>query len=48
MLGCPLTQLIGQARERVPVYGSGGFTSYDDDQTREQLADWVEKEQIPG
>jgi hypothetical protein len=31
----------------VPVYGSGGFTSYDDGQTREQLAGWVEKDHIP-
>ena len=31
----------------MPVYGSGGFTSYDDNQTREQLAGWVEKDHIP-
>ena len=39
----PLARLLGQARDSVPVYGSGGFTSYDDSQTREQLAGWVEK-----
>ena len=47
LLGCPLTQLLGQAHDSVPVYGSGGFTSYDDGQTREQLAGWVEKDHMP-
>ena len=47
LLGCPLTQLLGQAHDSVPVYGSCGFTSYDDGQTREQLAGWVEKDHIP-
>jgi len=47
LLGCPLTGLLGQARDSVPVYGSGGFTSYDDARTREQLAGWVEKDHIP-
>jgi L-alanine-DL-glutamate epimerase-like enolase superfamily enzyme len=47
LLGCPLGQLLGQAHEAVPVYGSGGFTSYDDGQTREQLTGWVAKDRIP-
>ena len=47
ILGRPLTGLIGMARDAVPVYGSGGFTSYDDDQTRRQLAGWVEDLRIP-
>jgi L-alanine-DL-glutamate epimerase-like enolase superfamily enzyme len=47
LLGCSLARLLGQARDRVPVYGSGGFTSYDDGQTREQLTGWVEKDHIP-
>ena len=47
LLGCPLTRLLGQAHDSVPVYGSGGFTSYDDDQTREQLTGWVQKDRIP-
>jgi L-alanine-DL-glutamate epimerase-like enolase superfamily enzyme len=47
LLGCPLAGLLGQARSSVPVYGSGGFTSYNDGQTREQLAGWVEKDHIP-
>jgi L-alanine-DL-glutamate epimerase-like enolase superfamily enzyme len=47
LLGCPLARLLGQAHDSVPIYGSGGFTSYDDGQTREQLAHWVEKDHIP-
>ena len=47
LLGQPVTGLLGPAREHVPVYGSGGFTSYDDTRTREQLSEWVEKEGIP-
>jgi L-alanine-DL-glutamate epimerase-like enolase superfamily enzyme len=47
LLGLPLADLLGQARRSVPVYGSGGFTSYDERQTREQLAGWVERDQIP-
>jgi L-alanine-DL-glutamate epimerase-like enolase superfamily enzyme len=47
LLGCPLTGLLGRAHDSVPVYGSGGFTSYDDGQTREQLTGWVEKDRIP-
>src|ERR1700734_852030 len=47
LLGSPVAQLLGQARDSVPVYGSGGFTSYDEGQTREQLAGWVEKDGIP-
>jgi L-alanine-DL-glutamate epimerase-like enolase superfamily enzyme len=47
LLGSSVAQLLGQARDDVPIYGSGGFTSYDDDQTREQLAGWVAKDRIP-
>ena len=47
LLGCPLAGLLGQARPSVPVYGSGGFTSYDARQTRDQLAGWVERDHIP-
>ncbi|MGH2831406.1 MAG: enolase C-terminal domain-like protein [Solirubrobacteraceae bacterium] len=41
LLGLPLSALLGRVRERVPVYGSGGFTSYTDDQLEHQLAGWV-------
>jgi L-alanine-DL-glutamate epimerase-like enolase superfamily enzyme len=41
LLGVALIDLLGAARERVPVYGSGGFTSYDDAQLARQLGDWA-------
>ena len=44
LLGQPLAALLGQARARVPVYGSGGFTNYDDAKLARQLAGWVERE----
>jgi L-alanine-DL-glutamate epimerase-like enolase superfamily enzyme len=47
LLGQSLAGLLGRAREDVPVYGSGGFTTYDDTRTRQQLSEWVEKERIP-
>jgi L-alanine-DL-glutamate epimerase-like enolase superfamily enzyme len=47
LLGMSLSRLLGRARESVPIYGSGGFTTYDQHQTREQLATWVEKDRIP-
>jgi L-alanine-DL-glutamate epimerase-like enolase superfamily enzyme len=44
LLDLPLAGLLGQARPAVPIYGSGGFTSYDDEQLRDQLAGWVERD----
>jgi len=41
LLGLPLHRLLGAHRDEVPVYGSGGFTAYDDRQTTEQLEGWV-------
>jgi L-alanine-DL-glutamate epimerase-like enolase superfamily enzyme len=41
LLEVPLALLFGLERERVPVYGSGGFTSYSDDRLRKQLSTWV-------
>jgi L-alanine-DL-glutamate epimerase-like enolase superfamily enzyme len=43
LLGLPLVDLIGRARDEAPVYGSGGFTSYSLERIGEQLADWVEQ-----
>jgi len=40
----PLATLLGRCRNAVPIYGSGGFTSYSDDKVREQLAGWVERD----
>jgi len=47
LLGEPLTALLGLRRRDVLIYGSGGFTSYDEQQTRQQLGQWVEEDQIP-
>jgi L-alanine-DL-glutamate epimerase-like enolase superfamily enzyme len=47
LLSCPVAGLIGRTRDDVPVYGSGGFTTYDDARTREQLSGWVDKDRIP-
>lgn len=47
VLGLPLVRLLGAARPDVPVYGSGGFTTYDDKQLEEQLRFWVEEQDIP-
>jgi L-alanine-DL-glutamate epimerase-like enolase superfamily enzyme len=43
LAGQPLFRLLGAHRESVPIYGSGGFTSYTDDQLAEQLGGWVEQ-----
>lgn len=40
----PLHRFLGRVRRDVPVYGSGGFTTYDDRQLDEQLAHWVDVE----
>jgi L-alanine-DL-glutamate epimerase-like enolase superfamily enzyme len=42
LLGVALSTLIGRVRERVPVYGSGGFTTYSDKQLERQLGAWTE------
>jgi len=41
LLDLPLVTLLGAVREGVPVYGSGGFTSYSLEQLQEQLSGWV-------
>jgi len=40
LAGVPLVNLIGKVRDGIPVYGSGGFTSYSDQQLKTQLAGW--------
>ena len=37
----PLVEALGAVHEVTPVYGSGGFTSYDDRQLTDQLTGWV-------
>jgi L-alanine-DL-glutamate epimerase-like enolase superfamily enzyme len=41
VLDRPLTSCWGAERHPVPVYGSGGFTTYSDQALREQLGGWV-------
>jgi L-alanine-DL-glutamate epimerase-like enolase superfamily enzyme len=41
VLDLPLTHLLGAVRDGAPVYGSGGFTSYDDQRLVEQLSGWA-------
>jgi L-alanine-DL-glutamate epimerase-like enolase superfamily enzyme len=41
LLGLPLVTLLGRVRDSVPVYGSGGFTSYTEERLVQQLAGWV-------
>jgi L-alanine-DL-glutamate epimerase-like enolase superfamily enzyme len=42
LLDLPLVRLLGAARASVPVYGSGGFTSYRAAELKEQLAAWAD------
>jgi L-alanine-DL-glutamate epimerase-like enolase superfamily enzyme len=42
LLGLPLATLLDAARAEVPIYGSGGFTSYSDEQLASQLGGWAE------
>ncbi len=41
LLNVPLVRLFGQVRETMPLYGSGGFTSYTNEKLQEQLGGWV-------
>ena len=43
LLDVSLLRLLGASRDRIMVYGSGGFTSYTDEQLREQLGGWAEQ-----
>jgi hypothetical protein len=42
VLGLPLCSVFGMARDRVPIYGSGGFTAYSSQRLVEQLGGWVD------
>jgi L-alanine-DL-glutamate epimerase-like enolase superfamily enzyme len=47
LLGVPLPRLLGAVRTEVPVYGSGGFTTYDERQLTDQLSGWALDQRIP-
>jgi L-alanine-DL-glutamate epimerase-like enolase superfamily enzyme len=42
LLDLPLHSLLGAVRDEVPIYGSGGFTTFDDAQTEKQLTGWLD------
>lgn len=42
ILSLPLCQLIGNVKDEIAVYGSGGFTSYSDQQMQEQFQQWLD------
>ena len=44
LLGLPVASLLGGRRDRVAIYGSGGFTTYSDEELARQLAGWVEQD----
>src|SRR5581483_9603090 len=39
----PLLTLLGKARDEIPAYGSGGFTSYTQKELLEQLTRWADE-----
>jgi len=39
----PLCKLIGQVKDAMLIYGSGGFTSYNKKQLQQQFSDWAEQ-----
>jgi L-alanine-DL-glutamate epimerase-like enolase superfamily enzyme len=42
LLDVPLVELLGGVRREVAAYGSGGFTSYSNQQLQRQLSGWVD------
>lgn len=43
LVDLPLVTLLGAVRESVPIYGSGGFTSYSNEQLERQLVGWIDQ-----
>jgi L-alanine-DL-glutamate epimerase-like enolase superfamily enzyme len=43
LLGVCLADLLPRYRESAPIYGSGGFTNYSDEQLRGQVSEWAEQ-----
>jgi L-alanine-DL-glutamate epimerase-like enolase superfamily enzyme len=43
LMNISLAMLLGAVRSSIPVYGSGGFTSYSIDELQNQLSNWVDK-----
>ncbi len=43
LLDLPLVTLLGQIRDAMPIYGSGGFTNYSNEKLQNQLRGWAEE-----
>jgi L-alanine-DL-glutamate epimerase-like enolase superfamily enzyme len=43
LLDLPMVTLLGQVRDALPIYGSGGFTNYSNEQLQNQLRAWIEE-----
>jgi L-alanine-DL-glutamate epimerase-like enolase superfamily enzyme len=43
LLDLSLVDLLGSEHNAIPIYGSGGFTSYDDSRLCAQLSGWAER-----
>ncbi|KRV48995.1 mandelate racemase [Wenjunlia vitaminophila] len=43
LLGVPLVTALDAVHDATPIYGSGGFTSYDHRELADQLTGWVEQ-----
>ncbi len=41
LLDLPLVDLLGRVRDRIAIYGSGGFTSYTIEELQNQLGGWA-------
>ncbi|MDQ2845024.1 MAG: mandelate racemase [Actinomycetota bacterium] len=47
LLDAPVCRLLGAVHDAVPIYGSGGFTTYDEASARTQLLRWVQEWRLP-
>jgi L-alanine-DL-glutamate epimerase-like enolase superfamily enzyme len=43
ILDLPLYKLLGKAKDRMLVYGSGGFTTYSKDQLHQEIGHWIDQ-----
>jgi L-alanine-DL-glutamate epimerase-like enolase superfamily enzyme len=42
LLGLPLVEVLDQVHDSTPIYGSGGFCNYTNEQLRNQLSGWAD------
>ncbi|HEX3788993.1 MAG TPA: enolase C-terminal domain-like protein [Pseudonocardiaceae bacterium] len=47
LLDVSLVRLLGTVHEAVPIYSSGGFTTYSDELMVQQLTGWTHEQRIP-